>query len=93
MPIGKNGVIVYVEGNGSHTIAYRADIDALPILEENDVPYRSQSDHVMHACGHDGHTTALMLFVQRCKDMQDASQLPDCCFDFQPAEETGSGAN
>lgn len=45
----ETGVIAYLEGNGSHTIAYRADIDALPILEENDVPYRSQSDHVMHA--------------------------------------------
>ena len=90
----ETGVIAYLEGNGSHTIAYRADIDALPILEENDVPYRSQSDHVMHACGHDGHTTALMLFVQRCKDMQDASQLPqNVVFIFQPAEETGGGAN
>lgn len=90
----ETGVIAYLEGNGSHTIAYRADIDALPILEENDVPYRSQSDHVMHACGHDGHTTALMLFVQRCKDMQDAGQLPqNVVFIFQPAEETGGGAN
>ena len=90
----ETGVIAYLEGNGSHTIAYRADIDALPILEENDVPYRSQSDHVMHACGHDGHTTALMLFVQRCKDTQDAGQLPqNVVFIFQPAEETGGGAN
>lgn len=89
----ETGVIAYLEGNGSHTIAYRADIDALPILEENDVPYRSQSDHVMHACGHDGHTTALMLFVQRCKDMQDAGQLPqNVVFIFQPAEEITASA-
>ena len=45
----------------NHTIAYRADIDALPIQEVNDVPYKSTVDQVMHACGHDGHTTALML--------------------------------
>ncbi|PHK49371.1 M20 metallopeptidase family protein [Staphylococcus edaphicus] len=88
------GVIAYLSGNGAHTIAYRADIDALPIFEENDVPYRSTVDHVMHACGHDGHTTALMLFVKRCKIMADKSELPqNIVFIFQPAEETGGGAN
>src|SRR5699024_7440613 len=64
-------LIAYFLGNGKHTIAYRADIDALPIFEENDVPYRSLTDNVMHACGHDGHTTVLMLFVKRCKAMAD----------------------
>ncbi|GAB5638561.1 hypothetical protein JMUB7497_27260 [Staphylococcus aureus] len=57
------------------------------------MPYRSQSYHVMDACGHDGHTTALMLLVQRCKDMQDAGQLPqNVFFIFQPAEYIGGGA-
>ena len=89
----ETGVIAYLEGNGSHTIAYRADIDALPILEENDVPYRSQSDHVMHACGHDGHTTALMLLYNVAKTCK-MGQLPqNVVFIFQPAEETGGGAN
>ena len=48
----------------------------------------------MHACGHDGHTTALMLFVKRCKDQADKGLLPhNVVFIFQPAEETGGGAN
>lgn len=88
------GLIAYLPGNGEHTIAYRADIDALPINEENEVEYKSLVDNVMHACGHDGHTTALMLFVQRCKDLADAGTLPqNTVFIFQPAEETGGGAN
>lgn len=90
----ETGLIAYLPGNGNHTIAYRADIDALPIYEENDVSYRSETDHVMHACGHDGHTTALMLFVKRCKSMADQGSLPqNIVFIFQPAEETGGGAN
>ncbi|MGX0332289.1 amidohydrolase [Staphylococcus cohnii] len=90
----ETGLIAYLPGNGNHTIAYRADIDALPIYEENDVPYRSKTDNVMHACGHDGHTTALMLFVKRCKAMADQGTLPqNIVFIFQPAEETGGGAN
>lgn len=90
----ETGAIAYLEGNSDHTIAFRADIDALPIFEENNVDYRSQTDNVMHACGHDGHTTALMLFVKRCKAMADRHQLPhNVVFIFQPAEETGGGAN
>jgi len=88
------GLVAYLPGNGNHTIAYRADIDALPIFEENDVTYRSMTDNVMHACGHDGHTAALMLFVKRCKVMADEGRLPqNIVFIFQPAEETGGGAN
>ncbi|RIL97979.1 amidohydrolase [Staphylococcus equorum] len=88
------GLVAYLPGNGEHTIAYRADIDALPIFEENDVAYKSLTDNVMHACGHDGHTTALMLFVKRCKAMADQGTLPQSIvFIFQPAEETGGGAN
>ena len=45
----ETGAIAYLEGNSQHTIAYRADIDALPIFEENDVDFRSQNDNVMHA--------------------------------------------
>ena len=44
----------------SRVFAIRADIDALPILEENDVPYRSTKKGIMHACGHDVHTTCLL---------------------------------
>ncbi len=90
----ETGIIAYLEGNSAHTIAYRADIDALPIHEENDVAYRSETDNKMHACGHDGHTTALMLFVKRCKKLFDEGKLPHhVVFIFQPAEESGGGAN
>ena len=90
----ETGAIAYLEGNSDHTIAFRADIDALPIFEENEVDYRSQIDNIMHACGHDGHTTALMLFVKRCKAMADRNELPhNVVFIFQPAEETGGGAH
>ncbi|MBU5270988.1 amidohydrolase [Staphylococcus caprae] len=90
----ETGAIAYLEGQSDHTIAFRADIDALPIFEENEVEYRSKTDNVMHACGHDGHTTALMLFVTRCKAMADKGKLPhNVVFIFQPAEETGGGAN
>lgn len=88
------GIIGYLEGNSNRTIAYRADIDALPIHEENEVPYKSKNDNVMHACGHDGHTTALMLFTKRCKALYDKGELPhNVVFIFQPSEETEAGAN
>ncbi|WP_114603376.1 M20 family metallopeptidase [Staphylococcus sp. EZ-P03] len=90
----ETGVIAYLQGNGDHTVAFRADIDALPIQEENEVAFKSSNANVMHACGHDGHTTALMLFVRRCKALYDEGKLPqNVVFIFQPAEETGAGAN
>ncbi|MHA7965183.1 amidohydrolase [Paenibacillus sp. CAU 1782] len=61
MNVGGNGILSVIEGaHSGPTIAFRADFDALPIQEENDVPYRSLRDGVMHACGHDGHTAALL---------------------------------
>ncbi|UXR70848.1 M20 family metallopeptidase [Staphylococcus sp. IVB6240] len=90
----ETGVVAYLEGNSNKTIAFRADIDALPIHEENDIDFRSEVGQVMHACGHDGHTTALMLHVRRCKALYDAGKLPhNVVFLFQPAEESGGGAN
>lgn len=90
----ETGVIAYLAGNGSHTVAFRADIDALPIQEQNDIEFKSSKPNVMHACGHDGHTTALLLFVKRCKALADLGKLPqNVVFIFQPAEETGGGAN
>ena len=59
--IGGTGVVgVLRRGNGQAAIGLRADMDALPIEEANDVPYKSGTQGVMHACGHDGHTTMLL---------------------------------
>ena len=60
--LATTGVVAVVEGNNpqSRIIALRADMDALPIQEENNVPYKSTVNGVMHACGHDVHTTCLL---------------------------------
>jgi amidohydrolase len=60
--IAGTGIVAYLEGNNpeSKLIALRADIDALPITEANEVPYKSQNTGVMHACGHDAHTASLL---------------------------------
>src|SRR5690625_2999800 len=87
------GVVAYLKGSSNTTLGFRADIDALPIHEENDVPYKSKNEGVMHACGHDGHTAALLLFLKRCKNLKDEGALPhNCYFIFQPSEETMAGA-
>lgn len=60
--VAKTGLVAYLKGNNpeSKTIALRGDIDALPIEEKNDVPYKSKEVGKMHACGHDVHTSSLL---------------------------------
>ena len=78
-------------GEGGHTIAIRTDMDALPIDEENDVPYRSLYPKRMHACGHDGHMAILLGLINEINQIKE--ELPGrVVFVFQPAEETGEGA-
>ncbi|RHH70173.1 MULTISPECIES: M20 family metallopeptidase [Vagococcus] len=90
----ETGVVAYIKGTGDKSIAFRADIDALPIHEENNLDYRSQVDNVMHACGHDGHITMLLAFVKQVKELSKVSPLKSTVyFIFQPAEETYGGAN
>lgn len=87
----ETGVVAIIRGNVGKTIAIRADIDALPILEQNDLSYKSKNDNVMHACGHDVHTTSLLgaaYFLNKYKDDLNGN----IKLIFQPAEENGKGA-
>lgn len=94
--VGGHGVIATLHGTAPNSaqrglFAIRADMDALPIQEENDVPYRSCVPGVMHACGHDGHTSTLLgtaAVLSRLK----AHIAGSVRFIFQPAEETVGGA-
>ncbi|MET3683508.1 amidohydrolase [Alkalibacillus flavidus] len=89
--IGGYGLVATLEGGKTgKTVALRADFDALPIQEENDVPYKSTVDGVMHACGHDGHTATLLAVAEAALDFQD--ELPGTLvFLHQPAEEFAPG--
>jgi amidohydrolase len=90
---GERGIfteIVAASEPGAPVIAMRADIDALPIQEESDVPYRSRKPGVMHACGHDAHTAILLgttLALNRAKPLAVGWRSI-----FQPSEEIGRGA-
>lgn len=88
--IGRTGVVgVLQRGNAAKSIGLRADMDALPITEANDVPHKSQSDGVMHACGHDGHTAMLLGAAKHLAESGSFSGR--AVFIFQPAEEHGKG--
>ena len=89
--VGGTGVVgVLRNGNGPHTVGLRADLDALPIAEANDLPYRSRTSGVMHACGHDGHTTMLLGAARYLAETRKFSGV--VCFIFQPGEEGVGGA-
>jgi amidohydrolase len=90
---GGTGVLGYLPATTkkpeqAETIALRADMDALPILENTGVPYTSQTPGVMHACGHDGHTAIL---VGTAKLLKESERDRNVLFIFQPAEEGGAG--
>ena len=92
--VGKTGVVGLLSGGqpGERTVLLRFDMDALPIQEENDVPYRSQTAGVMHACGHDAHVAVgigVATLLARHRDrFRGTVKLM-----FQPAEEGLGGAN
>ena len=80
----KTGIIADIKRDGQKLIALRADIDALPILEENDIPYKSRNPGKMHACGHDAHTSMLLGAARILKDIKKG---PNVRLLFQPSEE------
>ncbi len=90
--IAKTGVTGLIRGGKGpgKTVLLRADMDALPIHEENDVPYLSQNPGVMHACGHDGHTAILMGVARLLTERKD-SFAGTVKLLFQPAEELPPG--
>jgi amidohydrolase len=87
--VGRTGVMCTIRGGQpGRTVLLRADMDALPIQEENDTPYRSQSAGKMHACGHDCHTSILLAVAKSLVAQQkDLAGTVVLC--FQPAEELG----
>ena len=86
-----NGGICALIGRGSPAVALRADMDALPIDEDTDLPFASRNPGIMHACGHDIHTAVLLGSARIFKSME--NRLPGTVkLFFQPAEETVGGA-
>lgn len=91
-PIANTGVIGIIRGkNPGKTIALRADMDALPIQENTELPYKSKIPGVMHACGHDAHVTILLGAAKILQAQRDELSGNVKLF-FQPAEETVGGA-
>ncbi|MEM9806599.1 MAG: M20 family metallopeptidase [Cyanobacteria bacterium P01_D01_bin.56] len=94
--VGKTGVVANLEGTGDigEVLAVRTDMDALPILERVDLPFTSKNRGIMHACGHDVHTTVGLGTAMVLAELTEQQTLfPGTTrFLFQPAEETAQGA-
>lgn len=90
--LATTGLVAEVKGKnpGKKMIALRADMDALPILEANDVPYKSKNPGVMHACGHDVHTSSLLGTIKILHQLKDQFE-GTVRFLFQPGEEKNPG--
>jgi amidohydrolase len=92
--VGQTGVVARLRAqHAGHMVAFRADMDALPLEEKNDVPYKSGNSGFMHACGHDGHMTiALGVIRWLIENRWPQNGSGEVIFIFQPAEEGGAGA-
>jgi amidohydrolase len=91
-PVAETGVVATLGKGDGPCVALRADMDALPIHEETDVPFRSEVDNRMHACGHDCHTS-MLLGAARLLKAHEAELHGTVKLIFQPAEEGGAGAD
>ncbi len=89
-PVAETGVVATLGNGDGPCVGLRADMDALPIQEEADVPFRSQHEGRMHACGHDCHT-AMLLGAARVLKQREAEIRGTVKLLFQPAEEGGAG--
>ncbi len=91
--LAKTGVVGVIRGSGNsgRAVGLRADMDALPILEETGLPYASRNPGIMHACGHDGHTTMLLGAAKYLSETRNFDGTVYVI--FQPAEENLSGAD
>lgn len=87
----ETGTIVYIDYHQKETIAFRSDIDGLAIHEKNQVDFRSEHEGCMHACGHDGHMSALLGFAERLKESKKSFPC-NILLVFQPAEESPGAA-
>lgn len=86
--VAKTGVIGRIQGSAGPLVGLRADMDALPISEENQTSFNSSQPGIMHACGHDAHTAMLMGAATILKDLADRNRLPGSVrLLFQPSEE------
>ena len=87
--VGKTGVVAVRPGRDGRCVLLRADMDALPVEEANDVPYRSRHPGKMHACGHDGHVAIGLEVARRLAALRLGGTVK---LAFQPAEEVSHGA-
>jgi amidohydrolase len=91
-PMAGTGWVAVIQGQNpdAHCIGFRADFDALPITEKNDVPYKSKNEGIMHACGHDVHTACLLGAAKVLLQTKDTWQ-GSVKLIFQPGEEKDPG--
>lgn len=84
------GIFAYLDFGKEETIAFRADMDALPMEEKSGCPFSSEHPGKMHACGHDAHMAVMLALTQELSKKKAANK--NALFIFQPAEEAGNGA-
>lgn len=83
--------MLYFDHQQNETIAFRTDIDALPIQEETNLPFASTHEGMMHACGHDGHMAMLLGLTEYIADHKE-QLMYNVVLIFQPSEEISGGA-